>query len=167
MPWPAEMAFLHRHRGHPYLGPLSVRHVAIQQNSSVLCHLRFNKVISCIVHWFSSSLSAWFLCPFTLLLDLEYHITCFCLTQKQNPPACKHLSPNAELSLLSRGWGRTPPWTLDSFCPSVLSVAHKHHEQKQRGGGGGYFVLQVIVHVKSSQGKTSLGMLLTGSLPWS
>lgn len=28
MPWPAEMAFLHRHRGHPYLGPLSIRHVS-------------------------------------------------------------------------------------------------------------------------------------------
>lgn len=55
MPWPAEMASSIA-RGYPYLGPLSVRHVSIQQNSSVHCHLRFNKVISCIVHWFSSSL---------------------------------------------------------------------------------------------------------------
>lgn len=136
MPWPAEMAFLHRHRGHPYLGPLSVRHVAIQQNSSVLCHLRFNKVISCIVHWFSSSLSAWFLCPFTLLLDLEYHITCFCLTQKQNPPACKHLSPNAELSLLSRGWGRTPPCTLWTVSALVCFQLHINTMSKSNVGVG-------------------------------
>lgn len=88
MPRPAEMAFLHRHRGSPHLGPLSIRHVSIQQNSSVLCHLHFNKVISCTAHWFSSSLSAWFLCPFILLLDLECETTCGPLPNSEAKTTC-------------------------------------------------------------------------------
>lgn len=72
--------------------------------SPVRCHLRFNKVISCVVHWLSLAPSVWFLSYLSSgpCLDGEGH-----LPNPELRPTCPDVysSVLTQESLSALGWG--------------------------------------------------------------